>query len=58
MSIVTKYYTRKMAEDYERLEWDFLEIKTPDEKSLKKLSREIDYRLYKNNSNVKRIFAY
>ena len=47
-----------MAEDYERLEWDFLEIKTPDEKSLKKLSREIDYRLYKNNSNVKRIFAY
>ena len=58
MSIVTKYYTRKMAEDYERLEWDFLQIKTPDEKSLKKLSREIDYRLYKNNSNVKRIFGY
>ena len=47
MSIVTKYYTRKMAEDYERLEWDFLGLKPLDEKSLKKLSREIDYRLYK-----------
>jgi len=58
MSIVTKYYTRKMAEDYERLEWDFLEIKPLDRKLLRKLSREIDYRLYENNSNVKRIFCY
>jgi len=31
-----------MAEDYDRLEWDFLRIQPLDKKLLRKLSQEID----------------
>jgi len=43
MSVIIKYHKDKMAEDYERLEWDFLKIKNLDKKSLRKLSNEINF---------------
>jgi len=42
MSNRIKYLKYQMAEDYDRLEWDFLKIKAPNKKLLKKLSREIN----------------
>ena len=43
MSHGKKYLKYEMAEDYDRLEWDFLRIQPLDKKLLRKLSKEINY---------------